>query len=178
MAHGASTKSILIEWMQFDSSPSRASLSEASSRPVKKNLKGYIESSNSFNYVSPSVNNSFATNYKFLDCKLNYGENKFEGLEHMENQDQTLKLATPDVIELAQSYELKFNLIHLLLKFHGLASEDPHKHLKEFHMVCSMMRPQGIPKDYMKMKAFPFSLDGAAKDWLYLQPVPFRTWGI
>ncbi|RDX71208.1 hypothetical protein CR513_49471, partial [Mucuna pruriens] len=39
------------------------------------------------------------------------------------------------------------------------------------------MRPQGIPEDYIKMKAFPFSLDGAAKDWLYLQPVPFNTRG-
>ncbi|RDY08816.1 hypothetical protein CR513_06920, partial [Mucuna pruriens] len=27
------------------------------------------------------------------------------------------------------------------------------------------------------MKVFPFSLDGAAKDWLYLQPVLFNTWG-
>ncbi|RDX78662.1 hypothetical protein CR513_41025, partial [Mucuna pruriens] len=27
------------------------------------------------------------------------------------------------------------------------------------------------------MKAFPFSLDGAATDWLYLQPVLFNTWG-
>ncbi|RDX79412.1 hypothetical protein CR513_40168, partial [Mucuna pruriens] len=27
------------------------------------------------------------------------------------------------------------------------------------------------------MKAFPFSLDGATKDWLYLQPVMFNTWG-
>ncbi|RDX72940.1 hypothetical protein CR513_47522, partial [Mucuna pruriens] len=27
------------------------------------------------------------------------------------------------------------------------------------------------------MKAFPFSLDGAAKDWLYLQPVLLNTWG-
>ncbi|RDX97134.1 hypothetical protein CR513_20132, partial [Mucuna pruriens] len=27
------------------------------------------------------------------------------------------------------------------------------------------------------MKTFPFSLDGAAKDWLYLQPVLFNTWG-
>ncbi|RDX64874.1 hypothetical protein CR513_56514, partial [Mucuna pruriens] len=33
----------------------------------------------------------------------------------------------------AQSHELKFGLIHLLPKFHGLASEDPHKFLKEFH---------------------------------------------
>ncbi|RDY12392.1 hypothetical protein CR513_02824, partial [Mucuna pruriens] len=68
----------------------------------------------------------------------------------------------------AQTYELKSGLIHLLPKFHGLAGEDPHKHLKEFHVVCSTMRPQGILEDYIKMKAFPFSLDGAAKDWLYL----------
>ncbi|RDY13653.1 hypothetical protein CR513_01413, partial [Mucuna pruriens] len=27
------------------------------------------------------------------------------------------------------------------------------------------------------MKAFPFSLDGAPKDWLYLQPVMFNTLG-
>ncbi|RDX89302.1 hypothetical protein CR513_28987, partial [Mucuna pruriens] len=37
--------------------------------------------------------------------------------------------------------------------------------------------PSGIPEDYIKMKAFPFSLDGATKDWLYLQPVLFNTWG-
>ncbi|RDY12950.1 hypothetical protein CR513_02190, partial [Mucuna pruriens] len=27
------------------------------------------------------------------------------------------------------------------------------------------------------MKVFPFSLDGAAKDWLYLKPTLFNTWG-
>ncbi|RDY10971.1 hypothetical protein CR513_04434, partial [Mucuna pruriens] len=99
----------------------------------------------------------------------------------MENNDRTLKeLATPDVVyqpwciqypqlEPAQSYELKSGLIHLLPKFHGLVGEDPHKHLKEFNVVCSTKRPQGIPEDYIKMKAFPFSLDGAAKDWFSLQ---------
>ncbi|RDX91142.1 hypothetical protein CR513_26922, partial [Mucuna pruriens] len=56
------------------------------------------------------------------------------------------------------------------------ASEDPHKHLKEFHVFCSTMRPQGIPEDYIKMKAFPFSLDRATKDWLYLHLVMFNTW--
>ncbi|RDX72782.1 hypothetical protein CR513_47682, partial [Mucuna pruriens] len=39
------------------------------------------------------------------------------------------------------------------------------------------MRPQGIPEDYIKIKEFPFSLDRAAKDWLYLHPVLFNTWG-
>ncbi|RDX72560.1 hypothetical protein CR513_47946, partial [Mucuna pruriens] len=80
-------------------------------------------------------------------------------------------------LEPTQSYELKFGLRHMLPKFHGLAGEDPHKHLKEFHVVYSTMRPQGIPEDYIKMKVFPFSLDRAAKDWLYLQPVMFNTWG-
>ncbi|RDX64699.1 hypothetical protein CR513_56710, partial [Mucuna pruriens] len=27
------------------------------------------------------------------------------------------------------------------------------------------------------MKVFPFSVDGATKDWLYLQPILFNTWG-
>ncbi|RDX69137.1 hypothetical protein CR513_51792, partial [Mucuna pruriens] len=57
-------------------------------------------------------------------------------------------------LELAQTYELKSDLIHLLPKFHGLAGEDPYKHLKEFHVVCSTMRSQGIPKDYIKMKVY------------------------
>ncbi|RDX86082.1 Retrovirus-related Pol polyprotein, partial [Mucuna pruriens] len=97
--------------------------------------------------------------------------NDFAEPGQMENYDRTLKeLATPDVpqLELAQTYELKSGLIHLLPKFHGLAEEDPYKHLKEFHVVCSTMRPQGILEDYIKIKAFPFSLDGAVKDWLYL----------
>ncbi|RDX72783.1 hypothetical protein CR513_47683, partial [Mucuna pruriens] len=55
----------------------------------------------------------------------------------MENNDRTLKeLATPNVVyqpwciqypqlEPAQSYELKYGLIHLLPKFHDLAREAP-----------------------------------------------------
>ncbi|RDY06277.1 hypothetical protein CR513_09761, partial [Mucuna pruriens] len=39
------------------------------------------------------------------------------------------------------------------------------------------MRLQGILEEYIKMKAFLFSLDGATNDWLYLQPVLFNTWG-
>ncbi|RDY12213.1 hypothetical protein CR513_03016, partial [Mucuna pruriens] len=79
--------------------------------------------------------------------------------------------------ELALSYKLKSGLIHLLPKFHSLVGEDPHKHLKEFHVVFSPMRPQRIPEDYIKMKVFPFSLDEVANDWLYLQSIMFNTWG-
>ncbi|RDX85399.1 hypothetical protein CR513_33418, partial [Mucuna pruriens] len=73
-------------------------------------------------------------------------------LEQMENNYRTLKeLATPDVayqpwciqypqLEPAQTYKLKSGLIHLLPKFHGLVREDPHKHLKKFHVVYSTMK--------------------------------------
>ena len=64
-------------------------------------------------------------------------------------------------------YVLKTGLIHLLPKFHGLASEDPHKHLKEFHIVCSTMKPLDVQEDHIFLKAFPHSLEVVAKDWLY-----------
>ena len=92
----------------------------------------------------------------------------------MVDNNRTLKeLATPDVVyqhwciqypETEISYELKSRLIHFLPKFHGLAVEDPHKHLNEFYVACYTVRPYDIDEDYVKMKAFPFSLDGVAND--------------
>ncbi|KAH9781478.1 Endonuclease [Citrus sinensis] len=80
-------------------------------------------------------------------------------------------------VDLEVNFELKSGLIHLLPKFHGFAGEDPHKHLKEFHVVCSSMRPQGVTEEQIKLRAFPFSLDGLAKDWLYyLPPGSITTW--
>uniref|UniRef100_A0A6N2NBX1 Reverse transcriptase n=1 Tax=Salix viminalis TaxID=40686 RepID=A0A6N2NBX1_SALVM len=102
-------------------------------------------------------------------------------------QQRTLReLATPNVnqqplciefpnIEVA--FELKSGLIHLLPTFRGLAGEDPHKHLKEFHVVCSTMKPQGVSEEQSKLRAFPFSLVDKAKDWLYYLPSgSIRTW--
>ncbi|KAL2242611.1 UNVERIFIED_CONTAM: Retrovirus-related Pol polyprotein from transposon 17.6 [Sesamum indicum] len=80
---------------------------------------------------------------------------------------QPLCIEYPD---LEVDFELKSGLIHLLPTFRGLAGEDPQKHLKEFHVVCSGMRPQGISEEQVKLRAFPFSLADQAKDWLYLLP--------
>ncbi|KAK8549097.1 hypothetical protein V6N12_061995 [Hibiscus sabdariffa] len=74
-------------------------------------------------------------------------------------------------------FELKPGLIHLLPTFHGLPSENPHKHLTEFHMVCSSMKPYGVSEDQIKLRAFPFSLADVAKDWLfYLPSNSVTTW--
>ncbi|TYI84990.1 hypothetical protein E1A91_D05G406500v1, partial [Gossypium mustelinum] len=74
-------------------------------------------------------------------------------------------------------FELKSGLIHLLPTFRGLKNENPHTHLREFHMVCSSMKPQGVTEDEIKLRAFPFSLVDTAKEWLfYLPPGSITTW--
>ncbi|XP_057452083.1 uncharacterized protein LOC130743880 [Lotus japonicus] len=65
---------------------------------------------------------------------------------------------------------LKTGLIHLLPKFGGLAGEDPHMHIKEFRTVISTMKPPEVDKDHICLKAFPHSLQGIAKTWLYILP--------
>ena len=82
-------------------------------------------------------------------------------------RNQTLKeLATPtldqqplciDMCQLEVAFELKSEMIHLLPTFYGLAGEDPNKQLKEFHVVCSSMKPIGISVEQVKLRAFPFS---------------------
>ncbi|KAF3432403.1 hypothetical protein FNV43_RR27143 [Rhamnella rubrinervis] len=87
---------------------------------------------------------------------------------------QPLCIEFPD---LTAAFELKSGLIHLLPFFRGLAGEDSHKHLKEFHVVCSTMNPQGIIEEQIKLRVFPFSLADSAKDWLYYLPSgSINTW--
>jgi len=74
-------------------------------------------------------------------------------------------------------YVLKTRLIHLLPKFHGLAGEDPHKNMKEFHIVYSTMKPPDVQEDHIFLKVFPHSLEGVTKDWLYyLAPRSIMSW--
>ncbi|RDX88815.1 hypothetical protein CR513_29536, partial [Mucuna pruriens] len=115
----------------------------------------YISASTSFRFT-PNHNRAHYVLEKndlgnFTTAESNFSKHQEAG--SMENNDKILKeLATPDVVyqpwciqypqlEPVQTYELKSGLIYLLPNFHGLAREDPHKHLKEFHVVCSTMRP-------------------------------------
>lgn len=61
----------------------------------------------------------------------------------------------------------------MLPSFLGFAGEDPNKHMKEFHMACSSIKPARISEEQIKLRAFPFSLADTVKDWLYyLHPNP------
>ncbi|XP_012482849.1 uncharacterized protein LOC105797412 [Gossypium raimondii] len=64
-------------------------------------------------------------------------------------------------------FELKSSLIQLLPTFHGLQNKNPHEHLKEFHMDCLSMKPQGVTEDQIKLRAFPFSVVDSANEWFF-----------
>ncbi|XP_028767372.1 uncharacterized protein LOC114725075 [Neltuma alba] len=103
----------------------------------------------------------------------------------MANPARTIKeLVSPDLHfqnwcinypDIDTDFELKSGLIHLLPKFNGLAGEDPYNHLKTFHMICTAMKPSGVSEDQIKMRAFPFSLESSAKNWLLRLPPGFIT---
>ncbi|KAK4381989.1 hypothetical protein Sango_2916200 [Sesamum angolense] len=124
-----------------------------------------------------------------LDIDLTVGERSiFEEIEpEMATNNRSIKeLNAPNsdqqplcitYSDTNDGFELKSGLIHLLPSFHGLAGEDPHKHLKEFHVVCAGMRPHGITDEQLNLRAFPFSLKDKAKDWLYYLPSgSIETW--
>jgi hypothetical protein len=52
------------------------------------------------------------------------------------------------------NFKLKSGFIQLLPTFNGLAGEDPHTHLKEFHMVCVGMKLNGVDEEHVKLICF------------------------
>ncbi|KAK4270766.1 hypothetical protein QN277_019538 [Acacia crassicarpa] len=104
---------------------------------------------------------------------------------HVVNPTMTInELGSPDLHfqnwcinypDINVNFELKSGLIHLLPKFNGLSGEEAYNHLKMFHMVCIAMKPVNVTEDQIKMRAFPFSLEGSAKSWLLGLPPGFIT---
>ncbi|KAL6348365.1 hypothetical protein AAG906_005669 [Vitis piasezkii] len=65
----------------------------------------------------------------------------------------------------------------LLPNFHGMESENPYAHIKEFEEVCNTFREGGASIDLMRLKLFPFTLKDKAKIWLNsLRPRSIRNW--
>src|SRR3954462_7022991 len=63
-------------------------------------------------------------------------------------------------------------LLNLVMKeeFSGISTEDAASHLNNFVEQCEMQKYRDIDGDIVKMKLFPFSLRGRAKDWLLSLP--------
>ena len=71
----------------------------------------------------------------------------------------------------APSYEIKPALRNIVMKeqFSG-AGEDAALHLNNFFELCDMQKYKELDGDIVKLKLFPFSLRGRAKEWLQSLP--------
>ena len=122
-----------------------------------------------------ALDSLFASNSNLEEEEVMAGNQTLKELASPDLNQQPLCITFPTLD--ATTFELKSRLIHLLPTFHGLAGEDPHKHLKELHVVCTNMEPTGVTKDQIKLRAFSFSLKDLAKDWLYYLPFgSIKTW--
>ena len=67
----------------------------------------------------------------------------------------------------ASEFKLRSCLLQHIPTFHGLPTEDPINHLKQFEFACTALGPPGADENILKLKAFFFSLADEAKDWLF-----------
>ncbi|XP_073064058.1 uncharacterized protein [Primulina eburnea] len=57
-------------------------------------------------------------------------------------------------------------MIQLQVKFGGSPSEDPNAHLENFLSICDTIKCNGVSTDAIRLRLFPFSLQGEAMEWL------------
>ena len=123
-----------------------------------------------------ALDSLFASDFDLEDDEVMAENQTLKELAASDLNQQLLCITFPTV-DATTTFELKSGLIHLLPIFHDLVGEDPHKHLKELHVVRTSMKPTGVTEDQIKLRAFPFSLKDSAKDWLYYLPSrSIKTW--
>ena len=54
----------------------------------------------------------------------------------------------------------------LLPTFHGMESENPYSHIREFEKVYNTFKEEIATMDLMRLKIFPFALKDKEKFWL------------
>jgi hypothetical protein len=55
-------------------------------------------------------------------------------------------------------------------QFSGVSTDDAAAHLNNFVELCEMQKYKDVDGDIIKLKLFPFSLRGRAKEWLLSLP--------
>ncbi|CAN6446712.1 unnamed protein product [Victoria cruziana] len=75
-------------------------------------------------------------------------------------------------------YEIKAATINMLLSFHGLATDDPYRHLDEYLDMCATVKILHVDDGALRLRLFPFSLKDRARDLLKSLPpsVSIAVW--
>ncbi|KAL7616654.1 hypothetical protein Lser_V15G00217 [Lactuca serriola] len=159
-------------------------------RLLEKQQQSGVSSSNPSTPSSPTSKSTTSSSSPLPESETfiptpTMGDNHCQHPPHPPPEQTFRQWATQDVTQqplcinypATINFELKSGLIHLLPSFCGLENEDPHKFLKEFHVVCVGMKPHEVTEDQIKLRSFPFALQDSAKEWLYdLPPGSVTTW--
>jgi len=60
--------------------------------------------------------------------------------------------------------------------FYGLPCEDTNAHLQHFLELCNTIVIKDVAPDIIRLRLFPFSLKGKAKQWFYKDKEAISTW--
>ena len=71
------------------------------------------------------------------------------------------------LLEEANQFLMKSEMIRLLLVYQGVDSENPYSFMRDFEDVCSAFLSTGSPLHIICMVLFPFSLKEKAKIWFH-----------
>ncbi|CAL1382162.1 unnamed protein product [Linum trigynum] len=69
----------------------------------------------------------------------------------------------------ANNFEIKPDLVTMIQSnslFHGVSNEPPTEHVQKFIELAESLKINGVPKDALKLRLFPYSLAGNASRWL------------
>jgi hypothetical protein len=88
------------------------------------------------------------------------------------NNDFICTPIAPPAPPKANFYEIKPALLNLVMKdtFSGASANDAVAHLNNCVELCEMQKYKDVDGDIIKLKLFPFSLRGRAKDLLLSYP--------
>ena len=142
----------------------------SSNRLIRENLESFSDKLSN----SPSHSHTMAENESVHD------ENENQNVRTMRDYLQPPRNSAPSCFILplnANNFRFKPGMIPLLPNFHGLESESPYLHLRDFDEVCATFNDQACTTEIIKLKLFPFSLKDKAKTWLNsLKSRSIGTW--
>ncbi|RVX07034.1 hypothetical protein CK203_030527 [Vitis vinifera] len=94
-------------------------------------------------------------------------ENNFNAYRSMRDRMHPPRMSAPScIVPPTEQLVIRPHIVPLLPTFHGMESENPYSHIKEFEEVCNTFQEGGASIDLMRLKLFPFTLKDKAKIWL------------
>ena len=74
------------------------------------------------------------------------------------------RLISPScIVPPTEKMVIRPHIVPLLPTFHGMESENPYSHIREFEEVCNTFKEETATVEVMKLKLFPFTLKDKAK---------------